>query len=159
MKSKPVARQCVCALRKSASIVVGLVISVSAVSAAAAEASAWASSLENLTPAQGQTLLVIARDFFSSDELIDSNYTVCIDPYDAAAGDPQAKEALDGAMKTVEGASRRMGYTAYAEISDEYERTRLSKMLAETPWFRQFKKSLEACLDAQPGVKAKLDRK
>jgi len=47
-----------------------------------------------------------------------------------------------------EGAARRMGYKTYLGISDDDERERLAKMLAEGRWMRQFKKSLEACLKA-----------
>ncbi len=118
----------------------------------------WAAGLKNLTPAQGRTLLALARDFFPHPELADSHYTVCIDPYDDAAADPEAKGALEESMQVVEGASRRMGYKTYSEISDDYERLRLSKMLAEGRWLRQFKKSFEQCLYDQPDVKARLNR-
>jgi len=133
----------------------GLLLSVAATSASGAD---WAASLRNLTPAQGRTLLALARDFFQHSELSDSNYTVCIDPYDNAAADPQVRTSLEESMDLVEGASRRMGYGSYAEISDEYERLRLSKMLAEGRWLRQFKKSVEQCLYDQPEVKARLNR-
>jgi hypothetical protein len=86
-------------------------------------------------------------------ELADSSYTVCIDPYDAAARDPQAKAEMQDAIKTVEGASRRIANTAYVNISDDDERIRL----ANDRWMRGFKKTVAACLDAQPEVKAKLD--
>jgi len=118
----------------------------------------WAASLRNLTPTQGRTLLALARDFFQHPELSDSHYTVCIDPYDKAAADPQVRTSLEESMDLVEGATRRMGYGAYAEISDEYERLRLSKMLAEGRWLRQFRKSVEQCLYDQPEVKARLNR-
>lgn len=123
-----------------------------------AGAADWAASLRNLTPSQGQTLLALARDFFQHPELADAYYTVCIDPYDRAAADPQAKAALEESMDLVDGATRRMGYRSYADISDEYERVRLSKMLAESRWMRQFKKSVEQCLYDQPDVKARLNR-
>jgi hypothetical protein len=109
---------------------------------------AWAASLKNLTPQQGLTLLQLARDLFPNPELADSSYTQCIDPYDAAASDPQAKADMEEAFKTVEGASRRIANTAYINISDEDERLRLAKMLADGRWMRGFKKSVGACLDA-----------
>ena len=117
---------------------------------------AWAAALKHLTPTQGRTLLHLTRDFFQHEELADSHYTRCIDPYDAAASDPQTKETIDESLKLVEGASRRMGYTAYTEISDDYERLRLAKMLAEGRWLRQFKKGVQQCLYGQAEVKAKL---
>jgi hypothetical protein len=142
-----------------AAALAGFVILTLAVSTGAADATnTWAAGLKNLTPEQGQTLLKVARDLFPHEELADSNYTVCIDPYDAAASDPQTKEAIEDALKTVKDASRRMGYTSYVDISDEYERLRLAKMLAEGRWMRQFKSSLQACLYGQPDVKAKLNR-
>jgi hypothetical protein len=118
----------------------------------------WVASLQNLTPAQGRTLLALARDFFQHPELSDSHYTVCIDPYDRAAADPQTRVSVEESMDIVAGATRRMGYGSYAEITDEYERLRLSKMLAEGRWLRQFRKSLEQCLYDQPEVKARLNR-
>jgi hypothetical protein len=139
--------------RNTASILiaalVGFAVSTSAVSARAAESSnAWAAGLKNLTPEQGQTLLKIAHDLFPRDELADSKFTACIDPYDTAASDPQAKQAVEDALGMAEGAARRMGYKAYTDISDDDERERLAKMLAEGRWMRQFKKSLDTCLKA-----------
>jgi hypothetical protein len=102
--------------------------------------------------------LKIARDLFPSQELIDSNYTACIDPYDIAASDPQAKADVLDALKTVDGASRRIANTTYIDIPDDDERVRLAKMLADGRWMRGFKKSVSACLDTQPDAKANLDR-
>lgn len=117
--------------------------------AAAGETNAWAAGLKNLTPQQGLTLLVIARDLFPHDEIADSKYTACIDPVDTAAADPQEKAAVEDAMLMVAGATRRMGYQVYTEISDVDERMRMSKMLADGRWMRKFKKSVGECLDAQ----------
>ncbi len=131
-------------------VLVGCVASIPAVAKEAAPATqAWAAGLKNLTTQQGQTLLQLARDLFPNPELADSNYTVCVDPYDVAASDPQAKAEMEEAFKTVEGASRRMANTAYINISDDDERLRLAKMLADGRWMRGFKKSVGACLDAQ----------
>ena len=127
--------------------VLGLVLPALS-SQAADSSSAWAAGLKNLTPEQGETLLMLGHDLFPHDEIPDAKLTTCIDPVDAAAGDPQAKQSLDDALGIVEGAARRMGYKTYTEISDEDERERLAKMLAEGRWMRQFKKSLEACLKA-----------
>lgn len=100
----------------------------------------------------------IARDLFPSQELHDSTYTACIDPYDIAASDPQAKADVLDALKTVDGASRRIANTTYIDIPDDDERVRLAKMLADGRWMRGFKKSVSACLDTQPDAKANLDR-
>ncbi len=120
------------------------------------DTASWTSSLKHLTPAQGQTLLKLSRDFYPHDELGDEPYARCIDPYDAAAADPQAKQALEESLQLVQGASRRMGYPDYFEISDDYERLRLAKMLGESPWLRAFRAKLRDCLNAQPEVKATL---
>jgi len=117
---------------------------------------AWAATLKNLQPDQGRTLLQMARDSFAHEELADSHYTRCIDPYDAAASDPQTKEKIDDALKLAEGGARRMGYKAYAEVSDDSERLRMLKILSERGWMKQFRGELEQCLYAQPEVKAKL---
>jgi hypothetical protein len=93
--------------------------------------------------------LKIARDLVPHEELADSAYSACIDVQDKAAGDPAEKQAIDEALNLVDGASRRMGYRAYTEIADEYERLRLARMLGEGPWMRQFKHSLESCLNEQ----------
>ncbi|MGH8677893.1 MAG: hypothetical protein ACREUQ_06020 [Burkholderiales bacterium] len=125
---------------------------------AADESSTWAAGLKNLTPEEGLTLLKLTRDFFPHDELADARYTRCIDPYDTAAADGKAKQEIDEALDMVSGATRRMGYKTYPGISDDYERVRLSKMLADGRWMRKFKKAVEQCLYAQPEVKAKLKR-
>jgi hypothetical protein len=139
-------------------VLAGLLVSTSSFSNEAAQALvAWAAGLKNLTPEQGQTLLKVARDLFPHQELADSSYTVCIDPYDAAALDPRAKAEIQDGLKTVEGASRRIANTAYVNISDDDERIRLAKMLADGRWMGGFKKTVAACPDAQPEVKAKLD--
>jgi hypothetical protein len=70
--------------------------------------------------------------------------------------DPQAKAEIQDALKTVEGASRG-SLTQRVNISDDDERIRLAKMLADGRWMRGFKKTVAACPDAQPEVKAKLD--
>lgn len=124
---------------------------------AADDSSAWAAGLKNLTPAEGLTLLKLTRDFFQHEELADSSYTRCIDPYDAQASDQAVKADIAGAMDMVEGATRRMGYKTYPGITDDYERVRLAKMLADGRWMRKFKKDIEQCLYAQPDVKAKLN--
>jgi len=116
---------------------------------AAESASAWAAGLKNLTPEQGETLLRLARDLFPQEQLADSKFTACIDPYDAAASDPQTKQAIEDSIGMAEGAARRMGYKTYTGISDDEERERMAKMLAEGRWMRQFKKSLETCLKAE----------
>lgn len=137
----------------------GVLASTSAISNGATGSKAWAAGLKNLTPGQGETLLRIARDLFPSQDLADSSYTVCVDPYDVAASDPQAKADVLDALKTVEGASRRIANTTYVQISDDDERVRLAKMLADGRWMRGFKQSVGACLDAQPEAKAKLNSK
>jgi hypothetical protein len=131
-------------------VLAGCIVASSVVAKEAAPATqTWASGLKNLTPQQGLTLLLLARDLFPNPELADSNYTVCVDPYDVAASDAQAKAEMEDAFKSVEGASRRMANTAYIDISDDAERVRLAKMLADGRWVRGFKKSVGACLDAQ----------
>jgi hypothetical protein len=154
MTSVSLARHSIHLSRKPATVlaaaVVGLALSISTGSTSAAEdTNAWAAGLKNLTPAQGKTFLKIARDLFQHEELSDSNYTACIDPFDSAASDPAAKAATEEALNMVQDGTRRMGYTAYVDITDEYERVRLAKNLADIRWLRNFKKSVEQCLREQ----------
>ncbi len=142
-----------------AAALAGLLLAIAVPATPAAEGSdAWAAGLKNLTPEQGKTLLRIARDLFQHRELADSNYTQCIEPYDAAAGDPKDKAAMDDMMQAISDAARRMGYKTFLEIRDEEERVRMSKMLAESRALRPFKKSVEQCLYGQAEVKDKLRR-
>lgn len=154
-------RRCNLPLRRAALLVLAIadaLVSTAAISNEATPCSkAWAAGLKNLTPEQAQTPLKIARDLFPGQDLPDSNYTLCVDPYDAAASDPQVKADVLDALKTVEGASRRIANTTYVDISDADERVRLAKILADGRWMRGFKKSVGACLDAQPEAKAKLN--
>ncbi len=115
----------------------------------AAEATdVWAASLKNLTPAQGRTLMLFARDLFPDEGLEESKFTACLTPYDEEAGDPQKREPLLDALKQIDGAAMRMGYKDYIGVSHEDERIRLSQMLAEGRSLRQIKKSVGRCLQA-----------
>jgi hypothetical protein len=106
----------------------------------------------HLTAEQAQTLLALAHDYHPRDGVPESHYTSCLAPYDAQAGNAQDRQRMDEALGLVEGAVRRMGYTSYAGITDEYERMRLAKMLAEKQWMKQFRAEVGQCLDraAQP---------
>ena len=115
---------------------------------AADAADAWASGLQNLTPAQGRTLMKFARDLYPDERLEESKFTACLAPYDAEAGDPQKREPLLDSLKQIDGAAMRMGYKDYVGVTHEDERIRLSQMLAEGRSLRQFKKSVGQCLEA-----------
>ncbi len=106
----------------------------------------------HLTADQAQTLLALAHDYHPRNGVPESHYTSCLVPYDAQAGNVQGRQRMDEALGLIEGAVRRMGYTSYAAITDEYERTRLAKMLAEKQWMKQFRADVGQCLDraAQP---------
>lgn len=119
---------------------------------AAAVMAQSAAKFTQLAPDQVQTLLALARDYHPRDGVPESHYTNCLAPYDAQAGNAQDKQRMDEALGLVEGAVRRMGYTSYTAITDEYERMRLAKMLAEKQWMKQFRADIGQCLDrsAQP---------
>lgn len=116
---------------------------------AAEAAHAWAAGLKKLTTVQGMTLMKFARDLFPDEGLEESKFASCLTPYDAEAGDPQKREPLLDSLKQIDGAAMRMGYKDYVGVSDEDERIRLSKMLAEGRGLRQFKKSVGQCLEAR----------
>jgi hypothetical protein len=101
----------------------------------------------NLTPGQAQTLLALAHDYHPRDGVAESQYAGCIAPYDVQAGNAQDRQRMDEALMLVDGAVRRMGYTSYAAIVDDYERTRLAKMLGERQWMKQFRTEVGQCLD------------
>jgi hypothetical protein len=115
---------------------------------AAETADAWAAGLQNLTPAQGKTLMKFVRDLYPDERLEESQFTACLTPYDAEAGDPQKREPLLDSLKQIDGAAMRMGYKDYVSVTHEDERIRLSQMLAEGRALRQFKKSVGQCLEA-----------
>jgi hypothetical protein len=111
-----------------------------------------AAKFTHLTAEQAQTLLALAHDYHPRDGVPESHYASCLAPYDAQAGNAQDRQRMDEALGLVEGAVRRMGYTSYAAITDEYERMRLAKILAEKQWMKQFRTEVGQCLDrsAQP---------
>jgi hypothetical protein len=104
------------------------------------------SGYENLSPDQARTLLSLARDFDAENERPPAAYQACLAPYDAQAKDPAQREQIQDALKIVQGAARRMGYPNYPDISDEYERLRLAKMLGSSGWLKQFRIDLTTCL-------------
>jgi hypothetical protein len=106
-----------------------------------------AAKFTNLTLAQAQTLLALARDYHPREGLPESQYASCIAPYDVQAGNAQDRQRMDEALVLVDGAVRRMGYTSYAAITDDYERTRLARMLGEKRWIKQFRTEVGQCLD------------
>jgi hypothetical protein len=107
----------------------------------ASEAPQW----RNLTAEEGRTLLSLARDFHPDEE--DARYIECMQPVDAAAADPEQKALMQEALSLAVGGVRRMGYTSYADITDDYERRRLAKMLAEGQWMRGFRADFGKCLE------------
>jgi hypothetical protein len=111
-----------------------------------------AAKYTNLSSEQAQTLLALAHDYHPRDGVAESHYTSCIAPYDVQAGNAQDRRRMDAALVLVEGAVRRMGYPSYAAITDDYERMRVAKMLAEKQWMKQFRIEVGQCLDraAQP---------
>lgn len=117
----------------------------------AAATAAWADNLSNLEADEALTLLNISRDLFPDPVLDDAAYMACIDPIDAAAADGQERAAIDNAMGLIDGAMRRMGHERYSDIADDYERTRMSKMLTEGRWLRQFRLRVGECLTARAG--------
>lgn len=106
-----------------------------------------AAKFTNLTAEQAQTLLALAHDYHPRDGVAESHYTSCIASYDLQAGNAQDRESMDQALALVGGAVRRMGYLSYAAITDDYERMRLAKMLAEKAWMKQFRIDVGQCLD------------
>ena len=101
---------------------------------------------ENLSAEQARTLLSLARDFDAENERPPAAYQACIAPYDAQAKDPAQREQIQDALKVVDGAARRMGYPNYPDITDEYERLRLAKMLGSSGWLKQFRTEVTGCL-------------
>lgn len=112
---------------------------------------AWADGMTNLTAQEALTLFSLSRDLFPHAGMADSTYMACVDPIDAAASDPQEKAAIDNAMGLIDGAMRRLGYESYSQIADDDERVRMSKMLTEGRWLRQFRLGVERCLAGQSG--------
>ncbi|MEX0958879.1 MAG: hypothetical protein WDZ63_06280 [Burkholderiales bacterium] len=117
----------------------------------AAATAAWADNLSNLEADEALTLFKLSRDLFPDPGLDDAAYMACIDPVDAAAADAQERAAIDNAMGLIDGAMRRMGHERYSDIADDYERTRMSKMLTEGRWLRQFRLRVGECLTARAG--------
>ena len=115
--------------------------------AAAQSMAAPAAKFTNLTAEQAQTLLALAHDYHPRDGVAESHYLNCVVPYDMQAANAQDKQRIDESLLMVEGAVRRMGYRSYAEISDDYERLRLAKMLGEKQWMKQFRVEVGQCLD------------
>jgi hypothetical protein len=126
-----------------------IAVSILAACAGALLAADADTTFQNLTAEQGRTLLALARDFDPGDEeRADRGYAACIARYDAEAADPAKRAQMEESFQLIVGATRRMGYTQYADISDDYERLRLAKMLGERGWLKQFRSDVTACLAA-----------
>jgi hypothetical protein len=132
-----------------------VVLSILAACAGALLAARADTNFQHLTAEQGRTLLALARDFDPEDEAREeSAYAACVARYDADAADPAKRAPMDESFVLIDGATRRMGYKQYADISDDYERLRLAKMLGERGWLKQFRADVTACLAApQPGTR------
>jgi hypothetical protein len=124
-----------------------IVLSILAACAGALLAARAETTFQNLTAEQERTLLALARDFDPEDEeRAEPAYAACIARYDADAADPAKRAQIEESFALITGATRRMGYTQYADISDDYERLRLAKMLGERGWLKQFRTDVTACL-------------
>jgi hypothetical protein len=132
-----------------------LALSVLAACAGALLAAGSDPDFRNLTAEQARTLVALARDFDAQSEgRQESAYTACIGRYDADAADSSKRAQIDESFALIDGATRRMGYKHYADITDDYERLRLAKMLGERGWLKQFRSDLVACLGAaQPAAR------
>lgn len=109
------------------------------------------STFKNLTAEQEHTLLTLARDYDpDAEERADPAYAACVARYDAEAADPAKRAQIDESFTLIAGATRRMGYTNYADISDDYERLRLAKILGERGWLKQFRAEVIACVAGSP---------
>jgi hypothetical protein len=108
-------------------------------------------ALRNLSADEGRTLVALAQDFFPDEE--EARYRECIVPVDAAMADPAQKAQMQDALSLVLGGARRMGYSSYPEITDDYERQRLAKMIAEGQWMRGFRSDLGRCLEGEKKVR------
>jgi hypothetical protein len=96
-------------------------------------------------------LLALARDYDpNSEERAHAAYSACVAPFDAAAADAAMRTQMDESFTLIEGAVRRMGYKTYPDVSDEHERLRLAKILAERGWLKQFRAEVLACLASTP---------
>jgi hypothetical protein len=101
-------------------------------------------TFRNLSPDESRTLIALAQDFFPDQE--EARYAACIAPVDTAIADPAQKAQMQDALSLVLGGARRMGYSSYPDITDDYERRRLAKMIAESQWMRGFRSELGKCL-------------
>jgi len=128
-----------------------IVLSILAACAGALLAARADTTFQNLSAEQGRTLLALARDFDPEDEAqAEPAYAACIARYDADAADPAKRAQIEESFELITGATRRMGYKQYADITDDYERLRLAKMLGERGWLKQFRTDVTACLAAPP---------
>jgi hypothetical protein len=124
-----------------------IVLSILAAFAGALLAARADTKFQHLNADQGRTLLVLARDFDPEDEAREeSAYAACIARYDAEAADAAKRAQMEESFVLIDGATRRMGYKQYADITDDYERLRLAKMLGERGWLKQFRADVAACL-------------
>ncbi|HEY7761155.1 MAG TPA: hypothetical protein VIA64_17210 [Burkholderiales bacterium] len=124
-----------------------IALSILAACAGALLAARADTKFQNLTAEQGRTLLALARDYDPGDEeRAESAYAACVARYDADAADPAKRAPIEESFVLIDGATRRMGYKQYADITDNYERLRLAKMLGERGWLKQFRTDVAACL-------------
>ena len=128
-----------------------LVLAILAAAAGALLAAGDAPAFRNLTAEQGRTLLALARDYDpDAEQRPASAYAACVARSDAAAADPAARAQIEESFALIQGGVRRMGYQSYADVSDEHERLRLAKILAERGWIKQFRADVLACLAGAP---------
>jgi hypothetical protein len=124
-----------------------IALSILAAFAGALLAARADTKFQYLNADQGRTLLALARDFDPEDEAREESvYAACIARYDAEALDAAKRAQMEESFVLIDGATRRMGYKQYADITDDYERLRLAKMLGERGWLKQFRADVTACL-------------
>ena len=98
----------------------------------AAPNAAWAVEVTVITPDQMATLLQMARDIYSHDQVPDPFYAVAVKGYDSE----DMKALVAEGVTALDAAARAAGFDSYVAAGWEEDRVKLLQGIATTPFFQ-----------------------
>jgi hypothetical protein len=108
----------------------------------------WAQEAKALKPATMATLVLMARDIYPHDHLVDQYYIIAVSPWDGkAANDPAIKALIEDGVKMLDvAAGAKFGTKSYLGTPWEEQRVALLQDHEPTPFFRKIQGDLAVSL-------------
>ena len=116
-------------------------------------AAAWAESAKALTPHAMATMVLVARDIYPHDHLVDLFYVKAVTPWDAKAEkDPAVRDMILGGVARLDADAHDRFGADYLRVDWEADRVALLRAIEHTKFFSTVRADLVVSLYNQPEV-------